>query len=103
MAASNLIPLTPESAITDPGLRFDAVYVAGGLESENIRDRVKEICNGGGADVVFNPVGGTTFEASLRCVNWGARLVVVGFAGGQVPQVPANILLVKNIAAIRFY
>ena len=71
--------------------------------TENIRDRVKEICNGGGADVVFDPVGGTAFEASLRCVNWGARLIVVGFASGQVPQVPANILLVKNIAAIGFY
>lgn len=71
--------------------------------SENIRDRVREICSGGGADVVFDPVGGTAFEASLRCVNWGARLIVVGFAGGQVPQVPANILLVKNIAAIGFY
>jgi NADPH2:quinone reductase len=71
--------------------------------AENIRDRVKEICNGGGADVVFDPVGGAAFEASLRCVNWGARLVIVGFAGGQVPQVPANVLLVKNISAVGFY
>ncbi|MGE0119450.1 MAG: NADPH:quinone oxidoreductase family protein [Dongiaceae bacterium] len=70
---------------------------------ENIRDRVKEVCNGGGVDVVFDPVGGSAFEASLRCVNWGARLIIVGFAGGQVPQIPANILLVKNIAAIGFY
>jgi NADPH2:quinone reductase len=71
--------------------------------TENIRDRVKAICNGGGADVVFDPVGGTAFEASLRCVNWGARLVIVGFAGGQVPQIPANVLLVKNISAVGFY
>jgi NADPH2:quinone reductase len=71
--------------------------------TENIRDRVKAICKGGGADVVFDPVGGAAFEASLRCVNWGARLVIVGFAGGQVPQVPANLLLVKNIAAVGFY
>jgi len=70
---------------------------------EDIRERVKAICRGGGADVVFDPVGGTAFEASLRCVNWGARLVVVGFAGGDVPQIPANILLVKNIAALGFY
>jgi NADPH2:quinone reductase len=69
--------------------------------SENIRDRVKEIC--GGVDVVYDPVGGSAFEASLRSVNWGARLVIVGFAGGQVPQIPANILLVKNIAALGFY
>jgi NADPH2:quinone reductase len=71
--------------------------------NEDIRDRVKEICNGGGADVVFDPVGGAAFEASLRCVNWGARLVVVGFAGGEVPQIPANTLLVKNTSAIGFY
>ncbi len=70
---------------------------------ESIRDRVKAICDGGGADVVFDPVGGAAFEASLRCVNWGARLVVIGFAGGPVPQIPANILLVKNISAIGFY
>jgi NADPH2:quinone reductase len=68
---------------------------------ENIRDRVKEIC--GGADVVYDPVGGSAFEASLRCANWNARIVIVGFAGGQVPQIPANILLVKNIAALGFY
>ncbi|HET6221477.1 MAG TPA: NADPH:quinone oxidoreductase family protein, partial [Dongiaceae bacterium] len=71
--------------------------------TESIRDRVKEICNGGGVDVVYDPVGGSAFEASLRSVNWGARLVIVGFAGGQVPQIPANILLVKNIAALGLY
>jgi NADPH2:quinone reductase len=69
--------------------------------NEDIRERVKAIC--GGVDVVFDPVGGSAFDASLRCVNWGARLVVVGFAGGDVPQIPANILLVKNIAALGFY
>jgi NADPH2:quinone reductase len=71
--------------------------------TEDVRERVKEICNGGGADVVYDPVGGLAFEASLRSVNWGARLIVVGFAGGQIPQIPANILLVKNIAAVGFY
>jgi NADPH2:quinone reductase len=71
--------------------------------TQNIRDRVKEICKGGGVDVVYDPVGGNAFEASLRSVNWGARLILVGFASGQVPQVPGNILLVKNISAIGFY
>jgi NADPH2:quinone reductase len=71
--------------------------------TENIRDRVKEICKGGGADVVYDPVGGSAFEASLRSVNWGARLILVGFASGQVPQIPGNILLVKNLSAIGFY
>jgi NADPH2:quinone reductase len=56
-----------------------------------------------GADVVYDPVGGEIFEASLRCVAWGARLLVVGFAAGQVQKIPANILLVKNIDVQGFY
>ena len=70
---------------------------------EDIRDRVKEITGGRGADVVFDPVGGKVFESSLRCAAWGGRLVVIGFAGGEVQQIPANILLVKNLAALGFY
>lgn len=70
---------------------------------EDIRDRVKALTDGRGADVVFDPVGGEVFEASLRAVAWGARLVVIGFAAGKVPQIPANILLVKNLAATGLY
>jgi NADPH:quinone reductase len=70
--------------------------------SEDLRERLKAICQGGGPDVVFDPVGGDTFDKVLRQANWGARLVVVGFAGGSVPQIPANILLVKNVAALGF-
>ena len=68
---------------------------------EDVRTRVREICSG--VDVAFDPVGGAAFEASLRVANWGARIVIVGFAGGTVPQIPANILLVKNASAIGFY
>ncbi len=57
----------------------------------------------GGVDVVYDPVGGEVFEASLKVVNWNARILVIGFAGGPVPQIPANILLVKNVAAMGFY
>ena len=70
--------------------------------SEDLRGRIREIC-GGGVDVVFDPVGGAVFDASLRSANWGGRIVVVGFASGQVPQIPANILLVRNVAALGFY
>src|SRR5262249_1432251 len=75
-------------------------------KGEDIRDRVKAIAaelGRNGVDVVYDPVGGACFEASLRCVAWGARLVVVGFAGGDVPQIPANILLVKNVDALGFF
>ena len=74
--------------------------------AEDVRTRVKEIAAGlgkQGADVVFDPVGGALFEASLRSVAWGARLIVIGFAAGEVQQIPANILLVKNVSAIGFY
>lgn len=74
--------------------------------AEDLRTRVKEIAAAlgrEGADVVFDPVGGDLFDASLRCVAWGARLVIIGFAAGRVQQIPANILLVKNVAAVGFY
>lgn len=77
--------------------------------NEDIRERVKalapELTQGkkAGVDVVYDPVGGDAFAASLRVVNWNARILIVGFAGGNVPQVPANILLVKNVAAQGFY
>lgn len=70
---------------------------------EDIRARVKEITNDRGADVVFDPVGGDVFDATLRCTAWSGRIVIIGFAGGRVPQIPANHLLVKNIAALGFY
>ncbi len=71
--------------------------------SEDVRQRVKDMTGGRGVDVVFDPVGGSVFDVSLRCVAWGARLIVIGFTGGEVPKIPANILLVKNVAAIGFY
>jgi len=71
--------------------------------AENLRQRIKEICDGGGVDVVYDPVGGELFDQALKCTNWGGRLLIVGFAGGGVPQIPANYLLVKNLAALGIY
>jgi NADPH2:quinone reductase len=70
---------------------------------ENFRDRVKELTQGRGADVIYDPVGGEVFEQSLRCIAWGGRIVIIGFASGKIPQIPANILLVKNCDAIGYY
>ncbi|OSQ43885.1 NADPH:quinone oxidoreductase family protein [Thalassospira sp. MCCC 1A01428] len=76
-------------------------------KTENITDTVKDICQRhgwkAGVNVVYDPVGGDVFNQSLRCVAPGARLLVIGFASGDVPQIPANILLVKNIAVLGFY
>lgn len=70
---------------------------------EDIRERVKQLTDGRGADCVYDPVGGSAFDASLRCTVQGGRILVVGFASGTVPQIPANILLVKNLSVIGFY
>ncbi|MCY3670570.1 MAG: NADPH:quinone oxidoreductase family protein [Alphaproteobacteria bacterium] len=71
--------------------------------SEDIRVRVRDLTEGRGADVIYDPVGGDVFDVSMRCIAWGGRLLVVGFAAGRIPQAPANLLLVKNIAAIGVY
>jgi NADPH:quinone reductase len=68
--------------------------------TESIRDRVRELTGGLGADVVFDPVGGDAFDQALRAVNWEARMLVIGFAGGRIQAVPANLILVKNISVI---
>ena len=69
-------------------------------QSESIRDRVREMTQGLGADVVFDPVGGDAFDQALRAVNWEARMLVIGFAAGRIQAVPANLILVKNISVI---
>jgi len=57
----------------------------------------------GGADVVYDPVGGEQWMAAMRASNPEARLLPIGFASGEVPQIPANILLVKNLTVIGLY
>ncbi|CDH47787.1 NADPH:quinone oxidoreductase family protein [Candidatus Contendibacter odensensis] len=67
---------------------------------EDVRARIKALTDGRGADVIYDPVGGDLFTASLRCVAFEGRILVIGFAGGTVPQIPANHLLVKNVDVI---
>ena len=71
--------------------------------TEDIRTRVKELTGGRGADVVYDPVGGDVFDASLRCTAWGGRIIIIGFAAGRISQIPANIVLVKNVDVIGFF
>jgi len=69
-------------------------------DTQDIRSEIKRL---GGADVVYDPVGGDQFKAALRGCNPEARFIVIGFASGDIPQIPANILLVKNITVIGHY
>jgi NADPH2:quinone reductase len=59
---------------------------------ESIRDRVRALTGGKGADVVYDPVGGDAFDQALRAVNWEARMLVIGFAAGRIQAVPANLI-----------
>ncbi|HRD66463.1 MAG TPA: NADPH:quinone oxidoreductase family protein [Candidatus Competibacter sp.] len=67
---------------------------------DDVRSRIGELTGGRGADVVYDPVGGELFTASLRSIAFEGRILVIGFAGGTVPQIPANHLLVKNVDVI---
>ena len=69
-------------------------------KSEDIREVVRSL---GGADVVYDPVGGEQWEAAFRASNPDARLLPIGFASGDVPKIPANHMLVKNLTVIGVY
>jgi NADPH2:quinone reductase len=66
---------------------------------EPFRDAVKRITDGRGADVVFDPVGGEIFENSLRCIAWGARILVIGFTGG-IGLARTNLVLIKGASVL---
>jgi len=65
---------------------------------EDFVARVMELTGGKGADVIYDSVGGDIFDRSLKCIAWNGRLLVIGFAGGRIPEVKANRILLKNIA-----
>jgi NADPH2:quinone reductase len=69
-------------------------------DPQTLRDAVRAL---GGADVVFDPVGGALWEAAMRAANFEARLLPIGFASGVAPQIPANIVMVKNLTIIGLY
>ncbi len=65
---------------------------------------IREVCRAlGGLDVVYDPVGGEQFTAAFRACKPEARLLCIGFASGDVPKIPANHLLVKNLSVLGFY
>ena len=63
---------------------------------DDLRQAIREV-TGAGADVVVDPVGGTWTEAALRSTRWGGRFVVVGFASGEIPRIPLNLVLLKGV------
>ena len=63
-------------------------------------DVVKDATGGRGADVIYDPVGGDVFDRSRRCVAWEGRILVIGFTGGRIAEVPTNHVLLKNYAVV---
>lgn len=71
--------------------------------SENLRDRINELTGRKGVDIVFDPVGGLYTETALRATAWGGRLLVVGFAAGDIPKIPINLALLKERSIVGVY
>lgn len=98
----------PVIATASSGTKLDACRQAGADHVINYAERdfvdaVKDLTKGRGADVIFDPVGGDTFDKSTKCIALGGRIIVIGFASGRIPEVAANRLLLKNIDIVGFF
>jgi NADPH2:quinone reductase len=69
---------------------------------EDLKQRLKDLTGGRGVDVVIDPVGGAATEAALRALAFRGRLVIVGFASGEIPKLPANLVLLRNGSVVGF-
>ena len=72
-------------------------------QNEDIVTRVKELTDGRGADVIYDPVGGDAFDASTHCINFEGRLIVIGFASGRIPEIKGHMILNKNMSVMGFF
>ena len=99
---ATVIATASTRAKLDVVAEYGADYLINYAE-EDVRERVKELTGGRGANVIYDPVGGAAFDSSLRAIAWNGRIVVIGFASGTIPQIPANILLVKHVGVLGFY
>ncbi|KAF0164513.1 MAG: NADPH2:quinone reductase [Rhodocyclaceae bacterium] len=71
--------------------------------TENLKDRINELTGGKGADVVYDPVGGPYTEPAIRALAWRGRLLVIGFAAGEIPKIPLNLALLKERSIVGVY
>jgi NADPH2:quinone reductase len=66
----------------------------------SLKDEIKRLTDGQGADVIYDPVGGDLFDQAIRAIAWNGRLLVVGFASGRIPELPVNLALLKGAAVV---
>jgi len=71
--------------------------------TENLKDRINELTGGKGADMVYDPVGGAYTEQALRAIAWRGKLLVIGFAAGEIPKIPLNLALLKERQILGVY
>ena len=76
----------------------EGAEVAIDYRTEDFAERVLAQTDGRGADVIYDSVGGDITDKSLKCISWNGRLVIIGFAGGEIPAIKANRIMLKNIA-----
>jgi NADPH2:quinone reductase len=69
-------------------------------DKENLKESAKKLTDGKGVDIVVDPVGGNVTEEALRATAWNGRLLVIGFAKGEIPKIPLNITLVKGVSIV---
>ena len=95
---ANVIAVASSKIKRDFLLSYGADFVLS--PEKGFKDHVKKITNDRGADIIYDPVGGDVFDESIRCIAWNGRLLVVGFASGRIPSVPANMPLIKGFSVI---
>ena len=99
MVLGGLTTMSKADAVRAAGA--DAIIDLSGDDlRDDIRNQVKEATGGKGVDVVIDVVGGDVFDGALRALNWGGRIVVVGFTGGRIPEVKTNYLLLKHLSVV---
>jgi len=85
--------------------KLDAAVASGAVATidyttEKLVDRIKALTDDAGVDVVYDAVGGDVFDACLRGLAWGGRILIIGFAAGRIPEIPANRLLLRSSSAV---
>jgi len=90
-------------AICENKLKQNAAIKAGAkftFNYEEMVNKVKEITANEGVDIIYDPVGGNHFRKALKTVKWGGKILIIGFASGNIPSLPINIALIKGISII---